>query len=169
MIRRPPRSTQGVIFPYTTLFRSETSLPVSAGERRSANACLEEVFRNVWTILVLSRIFQPEAKRVTKVRIWSVWVVFAFVFATSAAFAPLMEAQKRSKPAKCCSATPKTDAQVKELPEEPARRFALRVETILGGEQPAKGEWGILVALIDRKSTRLNSSHYALSRMPSSA
>ena len=123
----------------------EASVPVSAGERRTANACLEEVFRNVWTILVLSRIFQPEAKRVTKVRIWSVWAIFAVLFATSAAFAPLMKAQKRSKPAKSLSSTPKTDAQGKELPEEAARRFAARVETILGGEQPAKGEWGILV------------------------
>jgi D-alanyl-D-alanine carboxypeptidase/D-alanyl-D-alanine-endopeptidase (penicillin-binding protein 4) len=111
----------------------EASVPVSAGERRTANACLEEVFRNVWTILVLSRIFQPEAKSVTKVRICSGSAVFAFVLATSVAFAPLAGAQ--------------------ELPEEPAQRFATRVETILNGEQPAKGEWGILV--VDAKSGQL--------------
>src|SRR6266850_4979094 len=75
----------------------EASVPVSAGERRTANACLEEVFRNVWTILVPSRIFQPEAKRVTKVRIWSVWAILAVLFATSAAFAPLWKTKKLPK------------------------------------------------------------------------
>ena len=29
--------------------------------------------------------------------------------------------------------------------------------------------WNILAITLDRKSTRLNSSHYAISRMPSSA
>ena len=32
-----------------------------------------------------------------------------------------------------------------------------------------KMPWVILILVLDRKSTRLNSSHYAISRMPSSA
>ncbi len=35
--------------------------------------------------------------------------------------------------------------------------------------QPSNAELAMLVTLLDRKSTRLNSSHTILSRMPSSA
>src|ERR1051325_2308658 len=48
--------------------RFEPSNPVSAEVRGSAGACLEEVFCNVWTILVLRGIFQREAERVARNR-----------------------------------------------------------------------------------------------------
>src|SRR5690348_17461576 len=40
MIRRPPRST---LFPYTTLFRSQTAAPKGGSGKRSLNSLLEFV------------------------------------------------------------------------------------------------------------------------------
>ena len=41
--------------------------------------------------------------------------------------------------------------------------------SILGQEEPLEKEMAIHFSILDRKSTRLNSSHTTVSRMPSSA
>src|SRR2546421_4123985 len=60
MIRRPPRST---LFPYTTLFRSSTSLPTitSSGEARTASArFLGWIFANGTVTFPLTSIRRSE-------------------------------------------------------------------------------------------------------------
>ena len=61
------------------------------------------------------------------------------------------------------SATTDLNAFV-DLNEEQTMR-----EAKLADEQLAKGNQSLLMGIPDRKSTRLNSSHIPLSRMPSSA
>jgi D-alanyl-D-alanine carboxypeptidase/D-alanyl-D-alanine-endopeptidase (penicillin-binding protein 4) len=84
-----------------------------------------------------------------KYRIHDRWFVFC-VFGFLLLFDCPAEGQKHAKQVNCCSAVAKTAFEAKELLEESAQRFATRVETILSGEQPSKGEWGILV--VDAKS-----------------
>src|SRR5947199_9829218 len=45
MIRRPPRST---LFPYTTLFRSQTYADLLLRARRQGDVALDRAFRNLW-------------------------------------------------------------------------------------------------------------------------
>src|SRR5215475_7883254 len=94
--------------------------------------------------------FPAEAQGVAKYRFHGRWLIFVFVFGFLLRFDRPAEAQKHAKQANCCFAALKTDAQAKELPEDSARRFVTRVETILSGEQPSKGEWGVLV--VDAKN-----------------
>src|SRR5882672_6336702 len=94
--------------------------------------------------------FPAEAQGVAKYRIHSRCLVFLCVPGFLLLFARPAEAQKYAKRVNCCSPAAKTGAQAKERPEESAQRFATRVETILSGDEPLKGEWGILV--VDAKS-----------------
>ena len=87
-----------------------------------------------------------------------------------------------STPLLCNDLTPlldqvNTPADLRKLDESQLRQFAdeLRRElvdavSVTGGHLGAGlGVVELTVALQDRKSTRLNSSHYSRSRMPSSA
>ena len=125
--------------------RFEPSNPVSAEVRRSAGACLEEVFCNVWTILVLRGIFQREAERVARNRDWKRSASFALVMLALAVFGPPSVGQKHSKQPNCCGQAQKSAPVALDSAEEEKKKFGARAESILSGEQTAKGEWGILV------------------------
>jgi D-alanyl-D-alanine carboxypeptidase/D-alanyl-D-alanine-endopeptidase (penicillin-binding protein 4) len=131
----------------------EPSIPVSAGGRRNACARLEEVFLNVWTILVLLGIFQREGQDVVKTRgvkrLFTVWVAFCACFI----FTVCARGQNHSKPEKCCTVPAEAVPQAGEVTAAAIQRFLDRVGKILDAEQPAKGEWGILVE--DAKTGRV--------------
>src|SRR5262249_39496721 len=59
-------------------------------------------------------------------------------------------AQDRNKHASCCGAEAKAPKKSEDRLEESSARFGARVENALGGEQTAKGEWGVLV--VDAKT-----------------
>lgn len=133
----------------------EPSNPVSAGERSDASACLEEVFCNVWNILVLWRIIQRKAGEDVNRRSFSKLSGVACALALWVSTASPTPAQDHSKHATssqaCCSAGhAKAHPLAAEVSEEEKRKFAERTTVILSGEQTAKGEWGVLV--VDAKT-----------------
>jgi len=122
----------------------------SAEGRQRSSACLEEVFLNVWNILGLGEIFQQEARKVARQRSWMWRKGFLLSGAGLFLFAPLAEGQSPWNPAQCCSVPAKSVERSASISEEQKKKFGARVESILGGEQTAKGEWGVLV--VDEKS-----------------
>jgi serine-type D-Ala-D-Ala carboxypeptidase/endopeptidase (penicillin-binding protein 4) len=78
------------------------------------------------------------------VRIWMIWGVLGVSFAGLAA------AQQTKSPAEaCCSVAKsesKNEADKAAHKLSPTELFAARAQMILGSGQPAKGDWGILVA-----------------------
>lgn len=67
--------------------------------------------------------------------------------------APAQDHAKHSSSACCSAGHTKAEHAAAEVPEEEKQKFAVRVATILSGEQAAKGEWGVLVA--DAKSGQI--------------
>jgi len=61
--------------------------------------------------------------------------------------------QKHTKQPNCCGHAQKSAPFVLESVEEEKKKFGARVESILSGEQTAKGEWGILI--VDEKSGKV--------------
>ena len=78
------------------------------------------------------------------VRIWMIWGVLGV------SFAGLTGAQQGKHPAEgCCSSAKsetKSEAEKAAHKLSPTEVFAARAQMILGSGQPAKGDWGILVA-----------------------
>ena len=82
------------------------------------------------------------------------WIAsFAFALLALTAFGSPAIGQKHTKQPNCCGQAQKTAPVVLESTEEEKKKFGARVESILSGEQTAKGEWGILV--VDEKSGRV--------------
>ncbi|HLK03454.1 MAG TPA: D-alanyl-D-alanine carboxypeptidase/D-alanyl-D-alanine-endopeptidase [Candidatus Acidoferrum sp.] len=76
--------------------------------------------------------------------------VAAWVVAFSLSVAPLAVSQNHAKRVLCCGGPGKELQRASAESEEASQKFAARVATILSAEQPAKGEWGVLV--VDAKS-----------------
>jgi serine-type D-Ala-D-Ala carboxypeptidase/endopeptidase (penicillin-binding protein 4) len=102
-----------------------------------------------------------EGKRVRKRK--TAWCLAALVFcailATLIASAPPAWPQEKSRKPGACCATGATQAQ---LDSAAAKRFGDRVDVLLHGPLPAKGEWGLLVldAETGRSLYELNADSY---------
>ena len=119
------------------------SNPVSADERRIAGACLEEVLRNVSTILVAVTIFQ-RGLVVEKKRLWRWNPALVLALSIFVVWASPLSAQNHAKhETEIAKPSP-------SLLEDEKLKFATRAVAILSAEQPAKGEWGVLI--VDAKS-----------------
>jgi len=114
------------------------SNPVSADERLIAGACLEEVLRNVSTILVAVTIFQ-RGPVVEKKRRWRWNSEVALALAVLVVWVSPSFAQNRAK-----HETKGAEPSLSLLEEEKLK-FTTRAAAILSAEQPAKGEWGVLI------------------------
>ena len=69
----------------------------------------------------------------------------------------------------CIDPVEMTDAVLEEIAREGAARIVLTNRNHFRASMRVKERTGARIAIQDRKSTRLNSSHPQLSRMPSSA
>ena len=61
------------------------------------------------------------------------------------------------------------DVRVVLIESSQTRAFCAGADIVMGSQQGPQGKWARWSRAGDRKSTRLNSSHIPLSRMPSSA
>ncbi len=76
-------------------------------------------------------------------RVWKQGAILACSFMVCTILAPEVAGQKHPK-------RPKSVPYELKIAEEQKKKFGARVETILSGEQTAKGEWGILI--VDAKN-----------------
>src|SRR5262249_8970980 len=105
---------------------------------------------NVWNILGLRGIYQQEARKVARERGWMWYLGFLLTGAGLFLFAPLTHGQNPQNQGQCCNVPAKSVEHMAPISEEQKQKFESRVEAILGGEQAAKGEWGVVV--VDEKS-----------------
>jgi D-alanyl-D-alanine carboxypeptidase/D-alanyl-D-alanine-endopeptidase (penicillin-binding protein 4) len=114
------------------------------------------MFRVVWNILGLPKISQRgKALNVFNRRGARIWLTCGLLTVCGAKSGPAQEGQQG--PETCCAnsrpeAKSETKHQARNKDQQsvralaPAELFAARVQMILGSGQPAKGNWGVLVA-----------------------
>jgi serine-type D-Ala-D-Ala carboxypeptidase/endopeptidase (penicillin-binding protein 4) len=109
------------------------------------------VFRNVWTILVLSGIFQQGGGELKSLNGAKRWILLAGTLVCCVFSCAVAQGQDRPRKETYGTAAKAAEPMYGDDNAHGAgQRFSDRVEKVLGAEQPAKGQWGILIA--DAKS-----------------
>src|SRR5216117_3421023 len=179
MIRRPPRSTQGrTLFPYTTLFRSTRILaenrlrllplarPELPGRDQLAGRSEEHTSELQSPFLTSYAVFCLKKKNAPTLHLGLLRVL-------------VVEAPHATRRAQGCRTSHFFFLMIRRPPRSTQGRTLFPYTTLFRSTATSSPSWmGSTVSTgpasrrphpPDRKSTRLNSSHPSLSRMPSSA